>query len=60
VPAGLSALGARAVPGPRSWAKQAYPKLVHVNEPRAGDHVAAWQEFELFTSELRAAFRSQR
>jgi len=50
VPAGLSVFGARAVPGAASWAEQAYPKLVHVNELPAGDHVAAWQESELFTS----------
>jgi hypothetical protein len=45
---------------PRSWAEQAYPNLVYFNEVDEGDHFAAWQESELFTQELRAAFRPLR
>jgi hypothetical protein len=39
---------------------QAYPKLIYFNEVDEGDHFAAWQEPELFTHELRAAFRPLR
>ena len=45
---------------PRSWAERAYPKLIYFNEVDAGCHFAAWQEPALFSSELRAAFRSLR
>ena len=37
-----------------------YPRLVYFHEVDRGDHFAAWQEPELFTTEVRAAFRSLR
>ena len=39
---------------PRSWAERAYPKLIYFNEVDKGGHFAAWQQPELFTSEIRA------
>jgi hypothetical protein len=45
---------------PRSRAEQAYPNLIYFNEVDRGNHFAAWQEPQLFTEELRAAFRSLR
>jgi pimeloyl-ACP methyl ester carboxylesterase len=42
---------------PRSWAQQAYPKLIHYNKLDKGGHFAAWEQPELFTQELRAAFK---
>ena len=45
---------------PRSWAEKAFPNLIYFNEVRRGNHFAAWQEPEIFTSEMRAAFRSLR
>jgi pimeloyl-ACP methyl ester carboxylesterase len=46
---------------PRSWAEQAYPKLIHYNnELERGGHFAAWEEPELFVSEVRAGLRSLR
>ena len=45
---------------PRSWAERAYPKLVYYNRLDKGGHFAAWEQPELFTSEVRAAFRSFR
>jgi pimeloyl-ACP methyl ester carboxylesterase len=45
---------------PRSWAEKAYPNLIHFNEVERGGHFAAWEEPELFSSEIRAAFRSLR
>jgi hypothetical protein len=44
----------------RSWAEKAYPNLIYFNEVDRGNHFAAWQEPALFTSELRAPFRSLR
>jgi pimeloyl-ACP methyl ester carboxylesterase len=45
---------------PRSWAEKAYPNLTYFNEVDKGGHFAAWEEPELFSEELRAAFRSLR
>ncbi len=45
---------------PRSWVEAAYPNVIYFNEVDKGGHFAAWEEPELFSSELRAAFRSLR
>jgi pimeloyl-ACP methyl ester carboxylesterase len=45
---------------PRSWAERAYPKLVYYNKLDKGGHFAAWEQPELFSEEIRAAFRSLR
>jgi pimeloyl-ACP methyl ester carboxylesterase len=45
---------------PRSWAEKVYPDLIYFNEVDKGGHFAAWEEPALFSSELRAAFRSLR
>ena len=45
---------------PRSWAEQAYPKLIYFNEVDKGNHFAAWQEPDIFVNELRAAFETLR
>jgi pimeloyl-ACP methyl ester carboxylesterase len=42
---------------PRSWAENSYPNLTYFNEVDRGGHFAAWEEPELFSDELRAAFR---
>ena len=45
---------------PRSWAEHSYPTLAYFNEVDRGGHFAAWEEPELFSQEVRAAFRSLR
>src|SRR6266852_384223 len=60
VPAAVSAFPASSIRPPRSWAERAYPNLIYFNEVDKGNHFAAWQEPELFTTEVRAAFRSLR
>jgi pimeloyl-ACP methyl ester carboxylesterase len=45
---------------PETWAKRAYSKLVYFHEVDKGGHFAAWEQPELFSSELRAAFRPLR
>jgi pimeloyl-ACP methyl ester carboxylesterase len=42
---------------PRSWAEKVYPNLTYFNEADRGGHFAAWEEPQLFATELRAAFR---
>jgi pimeloyl-ACP methyl ester carboxylesterase len=60
VPAGVSVFPRELYQAPRSWAEKAYPNLIYFNEVDAGNHFAAWGQPELFTSEVRAAFRSLR
>jgi pimeloyl-ACP methyl ester carboxylesterase len=45
---------------PRSWAEEAYPKLIHYNKLDKGGHFAAWEQPQLFSEEVRAGFRSLR
>jgi pimeloyl-ACP methyl ester carboxylesterase len=60
IPAAVSTFAHEIYKVPRSWAEQAYPKLIYFNELDRGCHFAAWQEPALFAGELRAAFRSLR
>ena len=60
VPAAVSVFHREIYQAPRSWTEQAYPNLIYFNEVDKGNHFAAWQEPELFTTEVRAAFRSLR
>jgi pimeloyl-ACP methyl ester carboxylesterase len=60
VPAAVSVFPKELYQAPRSWAEQAYPNLIYFNEVEAGNHFAAWQEPNIFTTEVRAAFRSLR
>jgi len=45
---------------PRSWVDKAYPNVSYFNEAERGGHFAAWEEPQLFSAEVRAAFRSLR
>ncbi len=45
---------------PKNWAEAAYPKLIYFNKVEKGGHFAAWEQPELFTKEMRAAFKSFR
>jgi pimeloyl-ACP methyl ester carboxylesterase len=45
---------------PRSWVEKAYPNVIYFSEADKAGHFAAWEEPELFSAELRAAFRSLR
>ncbi len=60
IPAAVSVFPNEIYKAPHSWAERAYPKLIYFNEVDRGCHFAAWQEPALFSSELRAAFRSLR
>jgi pimeloyl-ACP methyl ester carboxylesterase len=60
VPAAVSVFPRELYQAPRSWTEKAYPNLIYFNEVDRGNHFAAWQEPQLFTSEVRAAFRSLR
>ncbi|GAA0924768.1 epoxide hydrolase [Kribbella koreensis] len=60
IPAAITVFPGEIYQTPRSWADQAYHNLIYFNEVDKGGHFAAWEEPELFSREIRAAFRSLR
>jgi pimeloyl-ACP methyl ester carboxylesterase len=60
IPVGFTTFPGEIWRTPRSWAEKAYPNLTYFNEVDRGGHFAAWEEPELFSEELRAAFASVR
>jgi pimeloyl-ACP methyl ester carboxylesterase len=60
VPVGFTTFPDEIWASPRSWVEAVYPDLAYFNEADRGGHFAAWEEPELFTSEMRAAFASLR
>lgn len=60
LPAAVTVFPGEIYQAPRSWADRAYHKLVYWNEVDNGGHFAAWEQPELFSREVRAAFRSLR
>ena len=60
IPVGFTTFPGEIFRAPRSWVEMSYPTLVYFNEADRGGHFAAWEEPQLFTEELRAAFGSLR
>ncbi len=60
VPVGFTTFPGEIWAAPRSWVEAVYPGLAYFNEVDRGGHFAAWEEPELLSSELRAAFGSLR
>jgi pimeloyl-ACP methyl ester carboxylesterase len=60
IPVAVTVFPSEQYQAPRSWTEQAYPNLIYFNEVDKGGHFAAWEEPELFSAEVRAAFRSLR
>jgi len=60
LPAGYTVFPDELFQAPRHWVKHAYHHLIYFNEAAKGGHFAAWEEPEIFSEELRAAFRSLR
>jgi pimeloyl-ACP methyl ester carboxylesterase len=60
VPVGFTTFPDEVWAAPRSWVEVAYPDLAYFNEVDRGGHFAAWEEPELFSTEVRAAFRELR
>jgi pimeloyl-ACP methyl ester carboxylesterase len=60
IPVAVSAFPDEIYAAPRSWAERAYPKLIHYNKLEKGGHFAAWEQPALFSTEMRAAFKSLR
>jgi pimeloyl-ACP methyl ester carboxylesterase len=60
VPVGFTTFPGEIWPAPRSWVEKFYPTLAYFNEVDRGGHFAAWEEPDVFATEIRAAFRSLR
>ncbi|ATN05077.1 multidrug MFS transporter [Chryseobacterium indologenes] len=60
VPVAISVFPHEIYQAPESWSKQAYPTLYYYHKASKGGHFAAWEQPQIFTEELRAAFKSLR
>jgi pimeloyl-ACP methyl ester carboxylesterase len=60
VPVGFTTFPDEIFRAPRSWVEKGYPSLAYFNEADRGGHFAAWEEPDLFATEMRAAFKSVR
>jgi pimeloyl-ACP methyl ester carboxylesterase len=60
VPTAVSVFPKEIYPALRAWAEQAFPNLIYFNQVDKGNHFAAWQEPDIYTTELRTGFRSLR
>jgi pimeloyl-ACP methyl ester carboxylesterase len=60
IPVAVSVFPDEIYAAPKSWTEKAYPKLIYYNRLQKGGHFAAWEQPELFATELREAFRTLR
>jgi pimeloyl-ACP methyl ester carboxylesterase len=60
LPVGFTVFPGESFRAPRSWVEQGYPSLTYFHEVDRGGHFAAWEEPELFSEEIRAAFKPLR
>jgi pimeloyl-ACP methyl ester carboxylesterase len=60
IPVAVTVFPSEQYQAPRSWAEKAYPNLIYFNEVDKGGHFAAWEQPQLFSEEIRAAFQSLR
>jgi len=60
IPVAVSVFPDEIYAAPRSWAEIAFPKLIYFNRLEKGGHFAAWEQPDLFSKEMRAAFKSLR
>jgi pimeloyl-ACP methyl ester carboxylesterase len=60
LPVAITVFPGEAYRAPETWARRAYRNLIYFNEVDKGGHLSAWEEPELFSAELRAAFRPLR
>ncbi len=60
IPVAVSAFPDEIYTVPKTWAQRAYPNLIYFNKLEKGGHFAAWEQPELFTKEMRNAFKALR
>ena len=60
VPVAISVFPHEIYQAPESWSKAAYPSLYYYHKASKGGHFAAWEQPQIFTEEIRAAFKALR
>jgi pimeloyl-ACP methyl ester carboxylesterase len=60
IPAAVTAFPGESFVAPRNWAEKAYHRLIYFHQAEAGGHFAAWEQPEIFSREVRDAFRPLR
>jgi pimeloyl-ACP methyl ester carboxylesterase len=60
IPVAVTVFPGEIYQAPKSWTEKSYKNLIYFNEASKGGHFASWEEPQLFTEELRAAFKSLR
>lgn len=60
LPVAITVFPGESYQAPKTWARRAYRNLSYFHEADRGGHFAAWEEPELFSAELRTAFRPLR
>ena len=60
IPVAVTVFPGEIYQAPKSWTERSYKNLIYFNEVNKGGHFASWEEPQLFTEELRAAFKSLR
>jgi pimeloyl-ACP methyl ester carboxylesterase len=60
LPVGFTTFPGEIFRAPRSWVEKSYPNVTYFHEAGKGGHFAAWEEPELFATEIRAAFKPLR
>jgi pimeloyl-ACP methyl ester carboxylesterase len=60
IPAAVTVFPGESFQAPRSWTERAYHKLIYFHQAEQGGHFAAWEQPQLFSQEVRAAFRPLR
>lgn len=60
IPVAVTVFPGEIYQAPKSWTEKSYKNLIYFHEVNKGGHFASWEEPQLFTEELRAAFKSLR
>jgi pimeloyl-ACP methyl ester carboxylesterase len=60
IPAAVTVFPGEIYQAPKSWTERAYHKPIYYHRVDEGGHFAAWEQPDLFATEIRAAFRSLR
>lgn len=60
IPAAITVFPGEIYRAPKSWAEKSYHNLIYFNEVNKGGHFASWEEPQLFSEELRKAFKTLR
>jgi pimeloyl-ACP methyl ester carboxylesterase len=60
LPVAITVFPGESYHAPETWARRAFRNLIYFHEVDRGGHFAAWEQPDLFSAELREAFRPLR